>query len=53
MALVPSRELVSFLNLMMHYVNGEKIGTGQQWSVLLDGPQSDNGSPLYFNYVTD
>ena len=39
--LVPNRGSVSFCNLMMHYVNVEKIGTGQQWSVLLDGQLSE------------
>ena len=47
---VPNRGSVRFLNLIIHYVNGDIFGTEERWSVFRDGPRceaSDTGSPLY------
>ena len=38
MVRVPNRGLVRFLNLIIHYVNGEIFGTDKRWSVFRDGP---------------
>ena len=38
MVRVPNHGLAHFLNLIIHYVNGEKIGTEKRWSVSRDGP---------------
>ena len=43
---VPNRGSVRFLNLIIHYVNGEIFGTEKRWSVFRDGPLCDTGSPL-------
>ena len=38
MVRVPNRGSVRFLNLIIHYLNGEKFGTEKRWSVFRDGP---------------
>ena len=38
MVRVPNRGSVCFLNLIIHYVNGEIFGTAKRWSVFRDGP---------------
>ena len=38
MVRVPNRGSVRFLNLIIHYVNGEIFGTEKRWSVIRDGP---------------
>ena len=38
MVRVPNRGSVRFLNLIIHYVNGEIFGTEKRWSVFRDGP---------------
>ena len=35
---VPNRGSARFLNLIIHYVNGEIFGTEKKWSVFRDGP---------------
>ena len=34
----PNRGSVRFLNLIIHYVNGEIFGTEKRWPVFRDGP---------------
>ena len=38
MVCVPKRGSVHFLNVIIHYVNGEIFGTEKRWSVFRDGP---------------
>ena len=38
MVRVLNRGSVRFLNLIIHYVNGEIFGTEKRWSVFRDGP---------------
>ena len=38
MVSVPNRGSVGFLNLIIHYVNGEIFVTQKRWSVFRDGP---------------
>ena len=38
MVRVPNRGSGRFLNLIIHYVNGEIFGTEKKWSVFRDGP---------------
>ena len=38
MVRVSNRGSVRFLNLIIHYVNGEIFGTEKRWSVFRDGP---------------
>ena len=38
MVRVPNRGSFRFLNLIIHYVNGEIFGTEKMWSVFRDGP---------------
>ena len=54
MVRVPNRGSVRFLNLIIHYVNGEIFGTGKRWSAFRDGPLCEavryRGSTVFIKF---